>query len=93
MIGEQKFDVVEPGRKYRLSDGTGIAFLSRDAMGEVAGVTSEELIQVLIHRMAIQRDTFKAREASLAITALEEAEHWLWRWDVNRTRARTAKGT
>ena len=88
MIGEQKFDVVEPGRAYLLSDGTKIKFLGREANGDVAGVTNEELIQVLIHRLCIQRDIFKSREASLAITALEEAEEKLWRWDVNRAKGR-----
>ena len=86
MIGEQKFDVVESGRKYLLSDGTTIRFMGRGADGDVSGITNEELIQVLIHRLSVQRDVFKAREASLAITALEEAEEKLWRWDVNRAK-------
>lgn len=92
MIGEQKFDVVEPGRKYLLSDGTEVCFLGRDSNGAVSGVSSEELIQVLVHRLGVQRDMFRAREASLAITALEEAEHWLWRWDVNRQKAKVRNG-
>lgn len=91
MIGEQKFDVVEPGRAYLLSDGTKIKFLGREANGDVAGVTNEELIQVLIHRLSIQRDIFKSREASLAITHLEISEGFLWRWDINRANANKGK--
>lgn len=93
MIGEQKFDVVEPGRAYLLSDGTKIKFLGRDSNGDVSGITNEELIQVLVHRLQIQRDIFKSREASLAIAALEQAEEKLWRWDVNRAKIREPKKT
>lgn len=88
MIGEQKFDVIEPGRTYLLSDGTRIKFMGRDNAGDVSGITNEELVQVLVHRLSVQRDIFKSREASLAITALEEAEQWLWRWDINRMRVK-----
>ncbi len=84
MIGEQRFDVVEPGRAYLLSDGTKIKFLGRDANGDCGGITNEELIQVLIDRLKVQRDRLKVREASCAITSLEEAEQWLWRWEINR---------
>lgn len=93
MIGEQKFDVLEAGRKYLLSDETVIKFLGRGQDGDISGITNEELIQVLIHRISVQRDIFKCREASLCITALEEAEQWLWRWDVNRNKAREAMKT
>jgi hypothetical protein len=92
MIGEQKFDVVEAGRKYLLSDGTTIRFMGRGADGEVSGITNEELIQVLIHRLETQREIFKSREASLAITHLEIAEGFLWRWDINRAAKKTAAG-
>jgi len=93
VIGEQKFDVLEPGRAYLLSDETKIKFLGRDNAGDISGVTNEELIQVLIHRLSVQRDIFKSREASLAITALEEAEQWLWRWDVNRMKTKSKPAT
>ena len=88
VIGEQKFDVLEPGRSYLLSDGTKLKFMGRDTNGDVDGVTNEELIQVLIHRLACQRDAFKSREASLAIQNLEAAEEKLWRWDINRGKAK-----
>ena len=91
MIGEQKFESVEPGRVYELSDGTVLKFMGRDPDGNVTGVTNEEVIQVLIDRLGCQRDVFKSREAALAITDLESAENWLWRWDVNRGRAREKK--
>ena len=91
MIGEQKFDVIEAGRAYLLSDGTKLKFMGRDANGDVSGVTNEELIQVLTHRLEMQRDIFKSREASLAITNLEQAVHWLWAWDVNRAKGREVK--
>jgi hypothetical protein len=84
MIGEQKFDVVEPGRKYLLSDETEIRFMGRGADGDVTGITNEELIGVLIHRLSVQRELFKSREAYWCLTHLEEAEQWLWRWDINR---------
>ena len=90
MIGEQKFDVVEAGRKYLLSDGTIIRFMGRGADGDVSGITNEELIQVLIHRLETQRDIFKSREASLAITHLEICEGFLWRWDINRAKSKGA---
>lgn len=90
MIGEQKFDVIEAGRKYVLSDGMTIRFMGRGADGDVSGITNEELIQVLIHRLETQRDIFKSREASLAITNLEQGLHWLWCWDINRAKSKGA---
>jgi hypothetical protein len=91
MIGEQKFDVIEAGRSYLLSDGTKLKFMGRDANGDVGGITNEELIQVLVHRLEVQRDVFKSREASLAITHLEICEGFLWRWDINRGRREPRK--
>jgi hypothetical protein len=88
MIGEERFDVVEPGRSYLLSDGTKLKFLGRDSSGNIEGITNEELIQVLIHRLTVQLDLFKSRESGMAITELEAAEHWLWRWEVNRRKTR-----
>lgn len=55
----------------------------------VNGVTHEALLAILIDRMrAFQAGPFACRENALALTKLEEAQHWLH----HRTRARMARG-
>lgn len=55
----------------------------------VNGVTHEVLIAVLCDRLrAFQRGPFACRENALALTKLEEAQHWLQ----HRTKARMARG-
>ena len=53
------------------------------------GVTNEEVLKVLIHRIRYLNETwqdgkFKCRENSIAITKLEEALMWLERRTTNR---------
>ena len=60
-------------------------------IGEVGvnGVTHEVLLAVLIDRLrCFQAGPFAGRENALALTKLEEAQHWLQ----SRTRARMARG-
>lgn len=55
----------------------------------VNGVTHEALLAVVIDRLqAFQRGPFACRENALALTKLEEAQHWLQ----HRTLARMARG-
>lgn len=55
----------------------------------VNGVTQEALLAVVIDRLrAFQRGPFACRENALAVTKLEEAQHWLQ----HRTRERMARG-
>lgn len=55
----------------------------------VNGVTHEALLAILIDRMrSFQAGQFACRENAIALTKLEEAQHWLHQ----RTRARMARG-
>jgi hypothetical protein len=88
MIGEPQFTVIEPGRSYKLSDGTELTFLTRDGNG-VAGLSAEELIGVLVDRLESLKELNGAdhrgqRAIALARTDLQSAENWLNRWDLER---------
>lgn len=55
----------------------------------VNGVTQEALLAICIDRLrAFQAGKFACRENAIALTKLEEAQHWL----LHRTRARMARG-
>jgi len=55
----------------------------------VNGITHEALIAIILDRLrAFQDGQFKCRENALAITKLEEAQHWL----LHRTNKRLARG-
>lgn len=55
----------------------------------VNGITNEVLLAILVDRLrGFQDGPFKCRENALALTKLEEAQHWLYA----RTRARMARG-
>ena len=55
----------------------------------VNGVTQEALIAIVIDRLrSFQAGKFACRENALALTKLEEAQHWL----LHRTRARMVRG-
>jgi hypothetical protein len=55
----------------------------------VNGLTQEVLIAICIDRLrSFQAGAFSCRENALALTKLEEAQHWLH----SRTRARMARG-
>lgn len=59
-------------------------------IGEVGvnGVTHEALLAIVIDRMqAFQKGAYSCRENALALTKLEEAQHWL----LSRTRERMAR--
>ncbi len=54
----------------------------------VNGVTHEALLAIVIDRLrSFQAGPFACRENALALTKLEEAQHWL----LSRTRARMAR--
>lgn len=60
-------------------------------IGEVGvnGLTHEALIAIVVDRLrSFQAGSFACRENALALTKLEEAQHWLH----HRTRARMARG-
>lgn len=53
------------------------------------GITQEVLIAILIDRLqCFQKGPYSCRENALALTKLEEAQHWLH----HRTRQRVARG-
>lgn len=55
----------------------------------VNGITNEVLLAIVVDRLrAFQAGPYTCRENSLALTKLEEAQHWL----LSRTRARMARG-
>ena len=55
----------------------------------VNGLTHEALIAILIDRMrSFQAGPYSCRENAIALTKLEEAQHWLF----HRTQARMARG-
>ncbi len=55
----------------------------------INGLTHEALLAIVIDRLqAFQRGPFACRENALALTKLEEAQHWLH----DRTRARMTRG-
>lgn len=60
-------------------------------IGEVGvnGITHEALLEILVDRLrSFQAGAFASRENALALTKLEEAQHWL----LARTRSRMARG-
>ena len=76
MIGEIKFEIVVPGERYKLNDGTELHFLSP---ANPDGTTNEEVLGVVLHRLRIQGKQVASKETSRAITALETVEEILWR--------------
>ncbi len=55
----------------------------------VNGIHNEDLIAILIHRMqGFQSGEYACRENALALTKLQEAQHWL----AHRTQARELRG-
>lgn len=54
-----------------------------------SGLTQEVLLAIVIDRLrSFQAGPYSCRENALALTKLEEAQHWL----LHRTRARMARG-
>ena len=81
MIGDVKFQVVSAADHYRLSDGTELRFLTRENSD---GLTNEELVGVLLHRLRIQNKQAPCKETSRAVTLLEQFEEVLWARDIRR---------
>jgi len=74
------------GRVTRISFQNGP--ISADGNG-VNGLTHEVLIAIVIDRLqSFQKGPYTCRENALALTKLEEAQHWLH----HRTRERMARG-
>lgn len=84
--------ISNPSRDSSCSDDTAIHLLFQNGpINEVGtnGITQEVLLAVLIDRLqCFQRGPYACRENALALTKLEEAQHWLH----HRTRARVARG-
>lgn len=89
----------EPGsggahHEYRMSLPNGDAFplsFQNGPINEVGvnGITHEALIAILTDRMrSFQAGPFSCRENAIALTKLEEAQHWL----AARTKGRMARG-
>ena len=81
MIGEIRFQVIEAGAIYRLSNGAELHFLSPNNSD---GITNEEVISVLLHRLRVQGKNQPAKTTSRAITILESLEECLWRRAVEK---------
>ena len=69
-------------------DGHYLRFYKMEKDFSVDGVTNEEVIDVLIHRISGLNTKQPCRENSLAITKLQEALMWL----EERTKDRIARG-
>lgn len=55
----------------------------------VNGVTQEALLAIIVDRLqSFQKGPYSCRENALALTKIEEAQHWL----LSRTKARMARG-
>lgn len=75
----------------QLPDRTVVLIFQRGPIKEVGvnGLTNEALLAVVIDRLrGFQSGPFSCRENAIALTKLEEAQHWLQ----SRTRARVARG-
>lgn len=85
---------IDPAHRYRLAGDQVLQFLKkqRNDDGNFVltrnGTTNEELIEVLLDRLRTINAQVPCRENSLAITKLEEANHWL----EARTRNRQSRG-
>lgn len=96
VIVVESTDMPGPGganHTYNINWGTGAVTLQfQDGpINEVGvnGMTHEVLLAVLVDRLqAFQAGPYACRENALALTKLEEAQHWLH----HRTRARMARG-
>jgi len=75
-------------------DGRGIHFYEMRPDGiRIDGVTNEEVLKVLIHRLnVLNSGKYKCQENSIAITSLETALMWLEKRTADRE-ARKVEGT
>lgn len=72
---------ISPGHEYELDDGTPLRFRSK---GNPAGVTTEDLIQVLAARLRVQRQLVPNMENFMAEKAVLQAVHWLEKREAKR---------
>lgn len=87
------YRVTLPGRTPTSSDANGVWDIQFQngpiAEAGVNGLTQEVLIAICIDRLrSFQAGPFACSENALALTKLEEAQHWL----LHRTRARMERG-
>lgn len=81
----------EPDATYDDNSSGVTLFFQNGAINEVGvnGITHEALIAIVLDRLrAFQGGPYACRENALAITKLEEAQHWLH----HRTLARMVRG-
>lgn len=89
----------EPGagganHEYRVTQPNGVWFPISFQNGPIAeagvnGLTHEVLLAIVIDRLqSFQKGPYACRENALALTKLEEAQHWLF----HRTLARMQRG-
>lgn len=87
-------EILKEGHRYLVKDfeGEGVQaldFIEKDGSGTITnGTTNEELLAVLINRLAYLNGKFPCRENSIVITKLEESLMWLNK----RTQERAARG-
>lgn len=77
----------KPGGSHHL-----IFYRLNEDGSERTGVTNEEVIRVLLHRLKFLNGVMSCRENSIAITKLEEALMWLEKRAADRV-ARKVEGT
>lgn len=69
---------IEPGKKYELSNGESITFLSKGVNGEkMDGTTNEEVLSVLVDRISALQKRQYCHENSMAIQHLEIVTFYL----------------
>lgn len=85
-------DLTNPSRPEHRQADTSIEILFQNGpIGEagVNGITHEVLLAIVADRLrSFQAGPYACRENALALTKIEEAQHWL----LHRTRAREARG-
>jgi hypothetical protein len=82
---------IEDPQGYRASFSRQVILFQNGPINEVGvnGVSNEVLLAIVVDRLrSFQAGPYTCRENALALTKLEEAQHWLH----SRTRARTNRG-
>jgi hypothetical protein len=80
-----------PSRDLLQPDASLVLLFQNGPISEVGvnGLTNEALLAIIVDRMrSFQAGPYACRENALALTKLEEAQHWLH----SRTRARMERG-
>jgi len=71
------FTIDDPGHLYTLSNGQKIQFVKKDGDKKVNGVTNEEIIGVLLHRIQTLDDRLPCEENMMVEAKLRTALQWL----------------